>query len=73
MDKEMRKLIKALEEHGFTVEISRNGHIKVYRDGKLATVLAETPGDWRSVRNSLRYLKPYGFRWWGSPRAGSNA
>lgn len=62
MDKEMRKLIKALEDQGFEIRITKKGHVTVGKDGVLIATLAGTASDWRSGRNALARLKRAGFR-----------
>jgi hypothetical protein len=63
VDKEMRKIIRALEDQGFEITITRRGHVVVTRDGKMIATLAGTASDRRSLRNGLAYLKRAGFRW----------
>lgn len=64
MNKELKKLIKAIKAAGFQTITAKSGHIKVYdEDGKLLAVFSGTPSDWRSIQNSLRPLKRLGFRW----------
>ena len=55
MNKELKKLIKAIEAAGFKTQTAKSGHIKVYdEEGTLLTVFSGTPSDWRSIQNSLR-------------------
>lgn len=64
MNKELKKLIKAIEAAGFKTVTARSGHIKVYdENGNMIAVFSGTPSDWRSIQNSLRPLKRLGFRW----------
>lgn len=63
MDKDLRKIIKALEAQGFETEMTKKGHIVVTRDGELIATFSGTPSDFRSIRNSLAPLKRAGFRW----------
>ena len=63
MDKDLRKIVKALKNQGFTVDITARGHIVVTRDGALISTFSGTASDWRSVRNGLAPLKRAGFRW----------
>lgn len=64
MNKELKKLIKAIQAAGFQTTTAKSGHIKVYdKDGTLLAVFSGTPSDWRSIHNSLRPLKRLGFRW----------
>lgn len=62
MDKDMKKLIKALESQGFEIRITTKGHVTVGIDGKLVATLAGTGSDWRGGRNALSRLKRAGFR-----------
>lgn len=63
MDKDLRKIVKALKAQGFDVETTTKGHVVVYRDGVLIATFSGTASDWRSIRNSLAPLKRAGFRW----------
>lgn len=63
MDKDLRKIVKALEAQGFDTAVNRKGHIVVSRNGKWVTTLPGTPSDWRSIRNGLAKAKRAGFRW----------
>ena len=63
MDKELRKVIGALEAQGFEVTITRRGHVVVRKDGRLVATLAGTASDHRSLRNGMAYLRRAGFRW----------
>ena len=63
MDKDLPKIVKALEDQGFEVTVTSKGHIIVTRDGEVITTFSGTPSDWRSIRNSLSYARKAGFRW----------
>lgn len=63
MDKDIRKIIKALEKQGFSVEVSKKGHPMVYRDGRLVATFSGTASDWRSMRNGIAKCKQAGFQW----------
>lgn len=63
MDKDLRKIVKALEAQGFEVTVTKRQHVLVTRDGKMIATFSGTPSDWRSIRNGLAYLKRAGFRW----------
>ena len=63
MDKEMRKIAKALEQQGFDVKITKRGHLMVTRDGVLIATFSGNAKDWRSMRNGLSYVKRAGFIW----------
>lgn len=63
MDKELRQIVKALEEQGFEVRVTSKQHLMVWRNGKPAATISGTPSDWRSRRNGLAQLKRFGFIW----------
>lgn len=63
MDKDLRKMVKALEAQGFEVTVTKRGHLMVSRDGRMIATFSGTASDWRSIRNGLAYLKRAGFRW----------
>ena len=64
MDKDLRKLLKALEDAGYEPVETKKGHwIILDRDGRRVTTFAGTPSDHRSWLNSLAPLKRRGFRW----------
>jgi hypothetical protein len=63
MDKDLRKIVKALRAQGFEVEVTAKQHVIVSRDGALIATFSGTASDWRSLRNSLAPLKRAGFRW----------
>lgn len=63
MDKDLRKIVKALEAQGFVVEVTAKQHVIVSRGGKLIATFSGTASDWRSIRNGLAPLKRAGFRW----------
>lgn len=62
MDKELRKIVKALEEQGFECKITRRGHVAVTRKGEWV-VTVHSSGDWRALRNALAALRRGGFQW----------
>lgn len=62
--KDLKKLIKALEEQGFEVETGkRNPHPIVRKDGRKVATLASTPSDHRSWMNGIAALRRAGFIW----------
>lgn len=63
MDKDMRKLVKALEAEGFVVSLTSKGRLRVTRNGIVIAILAGNASDWRSLRNGLAPLRRIGFRW----------
>lgn len=63
MDKDMKKVVRALEAQGFTVIVTKRQHLAVYKDGRLVTTFSGTPSDWRAMKNALAAAKRAGFRW----------
>lgn len=64
MDKDLRKIVKALEAQGFEVKTTKRGNIAVYAaDGTFVTTFAGKAGDRRSTRNGLATMKRAGFQW----------
>lgn len=63
MDKDLRKLIKALEAQGFDVEITARQHVMVFKDGALVVTFSGTPSDWRAMKNGIAKARRFGFRW----------
>jgi hypothetical protein len=62
--KEIRRLIRALEDQGFTVQPTRKNHWLV-RDleGKVIATLASTPSEHRGLANAIARLRRSGFIW----------
>ncbi|UUW88387.1 hypothetical protein [Pimelobacter simplex] len=63
VNKDMKKIVKALREQGFDVKATKKGHIAVYRDGRFVAMFAGTASDWRSMKNGLAAVKRAGFKW----------
>jgi hypothetical protein len=63
MRKDLRKVVKALEEQGFDVTVTTKQHYMVWRKGEYVTTLPGTPSDHRSMRNAIAKAKRLGFRW----------
>lgn len=63
MDKDMRKIVKALEAQGFEVRTTKRQMLAVYRDGEFVAMFAGNASDWRAIRNALAPLKRAGFQW----------
>ena len=62
--KEIKVLIKALEDQGWRVEQTRGGHYKAWppeKSRKMVTMPA-TPSDHRSMKNTIRDLKHSGYK-----------
>lgn len=63
MHKDLRKLVKALEEQGFDVEPSSKGHQIVRKDGRRVATIAGTASDSRARMNAVADLRRAGFVW----------
>lgn len=63
MDKDLKRIVKALEDQGFEVRVSRKGHVLVERNGAIIAVFAGTASDWRSVKNGIARARRHGFIW----------
>ena len=63
LDKDLRKVVKALEAQEFTVRRTRKGHLAVTKDGQHVTVFAGTTSDQRSLRNGIAAARRAGFEW----------
>lgn len=63
MDKDTKKVIKAAEAQGFTVELSRKGHPVFTKGGKLIATGSGTASDPRSIKNLIAQLRRAGFQW----------
>lgn len=66
MNKDLKKLIKALEAQEFKVEPASgkdSTHLVVRKDGKRVTTLPSTPSDHRSMRNCIAACRRAGFNW----------
>ncbi len=63
MNKDLAKIIRALEAQGFTWKIANSGHVIVRKDGAFVTVFAGTGSDWRGMRNGIAECRRFGFKW----------
>lgn len=63
MNKDLKKIVKALEAQGFEVRVTKKQHVAVYRNGRIVALFAGSPSDWRSMKNSIRDAQRAGFRW----------
>lgn len=63
MDKELKKIAKALEAQGFETRVSTKGHLVVVRNGRIVATFSGTASDWRSMRNSIADARRAGFQW----------
>lgn len=62
MKRDMRKLTRELEAQGFTVRVTRRGHLMVSNTDGLVATFSGTPSDWRALTNTMAALKRAGFR-----------
>jgi predicted alpha/beta-hydrolase family hydrolase len=63
MNKDLRKIAKALEAQGFEVNRLKSGHLEVRRNGRRVATFSGTPSDRRSWKNSLAAVRRHGFKW----------
>lgn len=63
MDKDLKKIVKALEAQGFVIEVTKKQHIMVFRDGRAVATFSGTASDFRSMRNSIADARKAGFEW----------
>ncbi|WP_123378638.1 hypothetical protein [Pseudokineococcus lusitanus] len=64
MDKDLKKIVEAIEAAGYTTETLKSGHVEVRdADGRKVTTFAGTASDRRSTLNALAPLKRRGFQW----------
>lgn len=62
MDKDIKRLIRALEDQGFDVTRTKSRHFRVTLNGQYVTTFAGTPSDWRGLKNALAAAERAGFR-----------
>lgn len=63
MDKDLKKIIKALRKQGFEIEVTTKQHVEVFRDGVKVTTFSGTASDHRSLDNSVSKARRAGFKW----------
>lgn len=64
MNKEIRKIVKALEAAGFECDTTRKGRITVRTArGDYVTTLSPTATERHGLRNAMAPLRRLGFRW----------
>jgi hypothetical protein len=63
MDKDLAKIIRALEAQGFTWTITKSQHIVVRKDDVFVTALGGNRKDWRGYRNAIAEARRFGFQW----------
>jgi len=61
--KEIRKLVKSLQEQGWRVDQLKSGHYRAYSpSGKGIVHIAGTPSDHRDLANTLARLRKLGYK-----------
>jgi hypothetical protein len=61
--KDVGDLLRELEKQGFHWELTRKCHYRVFSpDGTIATTIGNSSGNWRSLLNSLSWLRKAGFK-----------
>lgn len=64
MNKDLKKLIRALEKQGYVVNYTSDGHPMVFTaDGAFITKMSITPSERRGWHNALARLRRHGFIW----------
>jgi hypothetical protein len=63
MKKELKVIVKALNEQGFETLVRKNGHVAVFLGREYIAEFGGTPSDYRGWKNSLARCKRRGFRW----------
>ncbi|MFD6356746.1 hypothetical protein [Nocardia tengchongensis] len=59
--KDLRKLLKDLEDQGFEWRETTKGHIRVGKNGRAIATFSGTPSDVRSMKNAIAPLKRAGY------------
>ena len=61
--KEIRKLVKSLQQQGWRVEQLKSGHYRAYApDGENIVHIAGTPSDHHAMGNTLARLRKLGYK-----------
>ncbi len=63
MDKDLKKVLEALEAQGFDIRLTKSGRLMVTKDGEFVVVLGGNAKDWRGLRNGIAAARRAGFRW----------
>ncbi|WIC89453.1 HicA-like toxin [Microbacterium phage BAjuniper] len=61
MNKDLKKLIRKVEDQGCEVRVSTKGHVLFDKDGQRVAVTGSTPSDKRSFRNLTADLRRAGY------------
>jgi hypothetical protein len=63
VDKDLKKIRKALEAQGFETELTKRGHLMVFKNGRAVATFSGTASDWRALKNGIAAARRAGFRW----------
>lgn len=63
MNKDLKKILAALTDQGFTVTVTAKGRHQVTKGGQWVTTFGNTSGDHRALRNGIAAARRHGFRW----------
>jgi hypothetical protein len=63
MDKDMKRVVKAAKEQGYTVTLSTKGHPLFSLDGRVVATGSGTSSDRRALANLIARLRRSGFQW----------
>lgn len=63
MDKDLKKIRKALHAQGFETELTKRGHLMVFKNGRAVATFSGTASDWRALKNGLAKARRAGFQW----------
>lgn len=63
MDKDLRRIVKELQNQGFTVTTTKKGRHSVHLDDTFVTTFAGSASDHRAIKNGLAYARRAGFVW----------
>jgi hypothetical protein len=61
-NRDVRRLVQAIEAAGGRVTLSKRGHFKVYINDRLVTTLPQTPSDRRSLLNARAAIRRAGIQ-----------
>lgn len=63
VNKDLKKIFKALKAEGYTIHPTKGNHYEVRLDGVRVSTFGGTASDHHAIRNSLGPLKRLGFVW----------
>ena len=71
--KDATKIVRELRRQHFAVELANSGHWHVIQGGRRILTMAQSPSDWRAIRNDISDLRKFGFVWPPPGRKGKAA